>query len=132
MKVENLDTGGYIPGTCNIGKAEIKRRRNGAIFSAILTIVCIFLLQAFEVDRLWRLVVFIPAASFGISLLQWYLRFCVGFGMKGVFNFGDIGKTFSVEQEENFRKDRAKAIRMIVAGVLIGAAITIIYFLLPA
>jgi len=118
----------YIPGVCNIGKKEIERRKHAAIFSFALCIFCIVLIQWLGADRVWKLLLFIPAASLGVSFQQWYFKFCVAFGIKGVFNFGGIGKTFSVEQKENFRKDRIKAWRMIIAGILFGIASVLIYY----
>lgn len=122
----------YVPGTCNIGPQEIKARKNIAIFSALLGIVLIILLLIFHVDKTWRLTLFIPAVSFGIGFQQWHKKFCVRFGLKGVFNFGNIGKTFSVEQKEYYQKDRAKAWRMISAGIVFGLIITILFYILPA
>lgn len=121
----------YIPGVCNIGKKEIERRIQAAIFGAVLCIVCIALIEWLDVDRLWKLLLFIPAASFGVSFQQWYFKFCVMFGIKGVFNFGGIGKTFTVEQKEYFRKDRIKAWQMIITGILFGIATALIYYWLP-
>ncbi len=108
---------GYIPGTCNIGKAELEKRKQAAIFSAVLTIICIALMQYYDVDRIWKLLIFIPATSFAVSFQQWYFKFCVAFGIKGVFNYGNktLGvldfkkKTFDTltdEQKVSFKKDR--------------------------
>jgi uncharacterized integral membrane protein len=121
----------YIPGTCNIGPKEIKARRNAAIFSAILSVLLIILLLALHVAKLWRLTLFIPATSLGVGFLQLYNHFCVNFGLRGVFNFGDIGKTFSVDQKENFKKDRAKAWRMISTGIVFGLILSILFYILP-
>lgn len=123
--------GEYIPGTCNIGPAEIKNRKNFAAYSAILSVVVIILLLIFHVDKIWRLTLFIPAASFGVGFLQWYNKFCVSFGLKGVFNFGDIGKTFSVEEKENYAKDRMKAQKMIIIGIIFGIIISALFYVLP-
>ena len=120
----------YIPGVCNIGKKEIQQRRNGIFFALALLIVVVVLLEVFKADKLWRLIVFLPATSLAVSFQQWYFKFCVGFGMKGVFNFGDLGKTFTVEQKEYFQKDRAKATKMIVAGIVFGLVLTLIYYFL--
>ncbi len=132
MEIENIKNDEYIPGTCNIGKEEIKRRRDFAIFSGIFTVLLIILLQWIGATRPWRLFVFIPALSFGVGLLQWLIRFCVNFGMRGVYNFGKVGKTYSIEQQEYLKKDRAKAMGMILIGTLIGIAITVVYFFMPA
>lgn len=121
----------YIPGTCNIGPAEVKRRRNGTIFSAVLVIVMIVLFLVLDVARIWRLTLFIPAFSLGVSFQQWYFKFCIAFGTKGVFNFGEIGKTFTVEQKENVRKDRIKTLKMIGAGAVFGLIVPVLFYFLP-
>jgi hypothetical protein len=123
--------GEYIPGTCNIGLAEIKARKNTAIVSAALSLVLIILLLVLHADKFWRLTLFIPAASVGIGFQQWYNKFCVRFGLKGVFNFGDMGKIFSVEQKENFEKDRSKAWKMIIQGMVFGLLMAIIFYIIP-
>jgi hypothetical protein len=121
----------YIPGTCNIGPAEIKARRNVAIISTILSIVIITLLVMLHADKLWRLTLFIPATSVAVSFQQVYFHFCVNFGLRGVFNFGDIGKTFTVDQQENFKKDRMKAQKMIATGIFFGLVIAVLFYILP-
>ncbi len=126
----SLAQGKYITGVCNIGPEEIKRRRNGAIFSGVLTLVEIILLSVFRVNPLWRLTLFIPAASLGVGFLQWYNKFCVAFGLMGVFNFGEIGTTFSVEQREDLKRDRAKARRMILLGIVFGLICAVCFYFL--
>ena len=101
------------------------------IFSAVLTIAVIVLLLTLDTNKVWRLMLFIPAASLGVSFQQWYFKFCVAFGIKGVFNFGDIGKTFSIEQKENYKKDRIKAWQMILSGMLFGLIVALIFYFLP-
>lgn len=121
----------YIPGACNIGKKEIERRKKATIFSFALCVIFIAFMQWYEVEKIWRLLIIIPASSLGVSFQQWYFKFCVAFGIKGVFNFGDIGKTFSIDQKENFRKDRIKAWQMIGTGVGFGLLAGFVYYLLP-
>jgi hypothetical protein len=121
----------YVPGTCNIGPKEIKGRRNGAIIAGVLVSALVALLLMTHADKLWRLTLFIPAAALGITFQQWYVKFCVGFGLKGVFNFGEMGKTYSVEQKEYFKMDRAKAWKMINRGIVFGMVLAIIFYFLP-
>ncbi len=121
----------YIPGVCNIGKKEIERRKYAAIFSFTLCVLCIVLIQWLGAERIWKLLFFIPATSLGVSFQQWYFKFCVAFGIKGIFNFGNIGNSFDVEQKEFFKKDRVKAWSMIFYGVLFGFLLTLVYYLLP-
>ncbi len=130
-KNNNDSDNNYIPGACNIGREEIKRRKMATIFSAILTIAVMVLILTLDSNKIWRLLLFIPATSLGVSFQQWYFKFCVAFGIKGVFNFGDIGKTFSIEQKENYRKDRIKAWQMIISGVVFGVVVALIFYYLP-
>jgi hypothetical protein len=125
------ETGGYIPGVCNIGKEEVKKRRRAAIYAAILSIIVISALLLTHSIKLWRFLAFVPLASFGISVQQWSNKFCVNFGMKGVFNFKNAGELTSVEQQEMIKADRAKAIKMIVIGLIAGLVLTIVFYLVP-
>jgi hypothetical protein len=42
-----------------------------------------------------------------------------------------MGQQFNIEQKENFKKDRIKVAKMMVAGLLFGAIITTLFYLLP-
>lgn len=121
----------YIPGVCNIGKKEIERRKRAAILSFILCILYIAFIEWLDAEKTWRLLLFIPAASLGVSFQQWYFKFCVAFGLKGVFNFGNIGESFTVEQNEYFKKDRMKAWKMIISGLIFGILAAVAVYYLP-
>ena len=119
----------YIPGTCNIGKQEMIKRRNGGIVAGIMAVIIAVALSVAHLDRYWRFIVFFPLLSFFIGMQQWYYKFCVGFGMKGLFNFGDLGHVNNVEAEEMHKADRTKALKMIVTGILLAAAVTVGFYL---
>ncbi len=121
----------YIPGVCNIGKDEIRLRRNNMILMAAISIVLIAGLLVFDVHKLWRLSLLPFATNFAVGYQQIRNKFCVFFGMKGLFNFGDAGPRFTVEQEEMRKLDQAKARRMILNAVIFGVIITYISYLLP-
>jgi hypothetical protein len=130
--LQNQDTDkGYIPGTCNIGKEEIKRRRNGAIFSGILSFLLVAVLLLIHAEKFWRLVLFFPVTSFVIGVQQWYYKFCMGFGMKGIFNFEELGKSTAVKDSEMVKADKRKAVNMLVTGLVSGIIIAIIFYMLP-
>jgi uncharacterized membrane protein YidH (DUF202 family) len=60
------------------------------------------------------------------------MRFCAGFGMRGVFNFGpQVGKTEEVEQAEYRRKDKQKALQILAYSALIAIVVATAVFLLP-
>jgi hypothetical protein len=121
----------YIPGTCNIGPKEVAMRKRASIYAAIFFIVLAILMFTLQVDKNWRFLLFFPAATFGVTFQQWYFKFCVYFGLKGVFNFGAMGQQFTIDQKENYKKDRVKVAKMIAAGMAFGAAVTTIIYFLP-
>jgi hypothetical protein len=121
----------YLPGTCNIGPEEIKRRRDGVIFSAIGTIVLTCILVVIHANPLWRLSLFLPLTSLGISFQQWYYKFCVYFGMRGVYNFKKMGSTTNIEDGTMRKADRAKAGRMIITSIIFASLVTLIFCFIP-
>ena len=131
MSNKQEDKGEYIPGMCNIGKEEVNRRRSGAVFTAVLSAIIIAILLYTHTDKLWRFLAFLPLAAFGVNVQQWSNKFCVGFGMKGIYNFKELGESIPVEQMEMLKADRAKAIKMIVIGLLFGLVATVILYLIP-
>ena len=121
----------YMPGVCNIGPAETKRRRQGGWFGSGATIILWVALWIFRVPAQWRLSLFFPATMGATGFIQAALHFCAGFGMRGVFNFGpEVGRTETVEQTEFRRKDRRMALQIGLYSGLIGIAIAIAGFLL--
>jgi hypothetical protein len=121
----------YIPGVCNIGPAEINRRRRSGWLGLGLTIILWLAFWVFHVPALWRFLLFLPAFLSAEGFLQTVFHFCAGFGMQGVFNFGsELGKTETVEQLEFRRKDQQKALLISLYSALIGIAIAILGFLL--
>jgi len=104
----------YIPGVCNIGPAEIKKRKQAGLIGFIVTVVLWVLFIWFDISSIWRLTLFIPAMMSATGFLQAYMHFCAYFGFASLFNFGDVGKTDSVQQAEFRVKDRKKAWRIII------------------
>lgn len=119
---------GYIPGTCNIGKAEIIARRNFAIMMGILSVIAGAAMFYFHVNKLWRLILFLPLASFIIGIQQWYYKFCANFGLRGIFNFGELGKQIPVEMLDMIKADRRKAIQILVTGVILGIVLAVGFY----
>ncbi len=122
----------YVPGVCNIGRAEIRQRK---LIGWIALVVCIALwatLVVWKVAAPWRLLLFLPAVVAAIGFLQAAWHFCAKFGLNGVFNFGpNVGKTDTVEQTEFRRQDRRTALRIIGLSVLVGAVVAVTAYLIP-
>jgi len=118
----------YVPGVCNIGPEEIKRRRQTGWIGLIVTLVLWALFIWFDISRIWKLTLFIPAMMSATGFLQAYMHFCVHFGFASLFNFGDVGKTDTVQQAEFRTKDKRKAWKIVIYSALIGLAITLIAY----
>jgi len=121
----------YQPGVCNIGPAEISRRRRAGHVGLAVTVVLLGVLVAIGAPPLVRLIVALPAAAAASGYLQAWFHFCAGFGSRGVFNFGPLGQVFEVADTEARRRDRAKATQIGVASLVIGVAFSVAAFLLP-
>lgn len=116
---------------CNIGTAELARRRRGAIALTAVTIVVGALLIGSGAPHVARLMVWPFIASAAVSWLQVVRRFCVRFGAIGVQNFGPLGEETPVDRASR-AADRRHAITMIAEGALVGLAVTIAFVGFPA
>jgi hypothetical protein len=122
---------GYHPGACNIGPAEIARRRRTGIVGLAAAAVRAAALGLLDLPAATRWLVAIPLAVGAIGLLQARFRFCAAFGLAGVRNFGAPGTVERVEDTAARRADRAKAIAISLAGGAIGVAGALILVVLP-
>jgi hypothetical protein len=114
----------YVPGVCNIGPAEINRRKQSGYIGLAVTIVLWLALVILHAPAATRLLVLIPATISASGFIQAYRHFCAGFGMKGVFNFGaEIGKTDTVAQKEFRDQDRNEARKILIASIIIGVIV---------
>jgi hypothetical protein len=121
----------YVPGVCNIGPAEIRRRKQSGWLGLGVTILVWAAFLIFGVSAPWRLLLFFPAMISAAGFFQAALHFCAGFGMRGVSNFGpEVGKTETVEQTEFRLKDRRKARLIGLYSALVGIAAAIAGFFL--
>ncbi len=118
----------YVPGTCNIGPKELKIRKKATIAAALFCVLSIALLLLFNAPTSWRLALFIPASALGVTFQQWYFKFCIAFGMQGLFNFGEVGKSIAVEQKADYTKDRIKVAKIMLVGLLFGAIVTLLFY----
>lgn len=121
----------YRPGACNIGPAEIARRRQAGHVGLIATVVAFGFLVAIDAPPIVRLLVALPAAAAASGYLQAAFRFCAGFGSRGIYNFGAVGTTRDVVDEDARTRDRAKARQIGLASLALGAAVGIAAALLP-
>ena len=121
----------YRPGACNIGPAEIAARRRTGHVGVIAAIVLFVILVALGVAPIARLLVALPVAIAASGYLQAHLKFCAGFGARGVFNFGNLGTTNRVEDAVAKAADRRRAYQIGLASFAIGLGVGIVAVLLP-
>ena len=113
----------YQPGVCNIGPAEITRRRRAGHVGLAATIGLLVGLIVVRAPRRARLVLALPAAAAASGYLQAHFRFCAGFGSQGVYNFGELGSVIETTDATARARDRATATRIGLASGAIGAIV---------
>jgi hypothetical protein len=132
MNLITPDNGAYVPGVCNIGPWEIRRRRTFAIVGFAVAIVLFVALVAVGAPPIARLLVLFPAWGGTFSWLQARRRFCAGFAMAGISNFadGDAGRQ-AVTDPGAHRADIAAVARMTRDSFLVGLLVATVAVLLP-
>jgi hypothetical protein len=120
----------YVPGACNIGPAEIARRRWVGHAGVVATVALAAVLLALDAAPAWRLLLALPAALAAAGYLQAWLRFCADFGWRGVYNFGALGRQERVAAEEARAQDRRRALLVGAASGAIGLAVALLSLLL--
>ena len=122
--------GNYIPGTCNIGREQLAKRKLFLLKCVLVTLVCIIFLEVFHLDKTLRLFIFIPFTLTTIGTQQVLFKFCYIFGLKGYYGFGAVGKAKTVEEDAYRRLDLRKSQKMILSSVIIGLILAFVYYYL--
>jgi hypothetical protein len=123
--------GEYRPGVCNIGPAEIAQRRMAGHVGLVATVGLLALLVAIDAPPLTRLLAILPAAISASGYLQAWLKFCAGFGSRGIFNFGSVGETAPVADAEARAIDRRRSRQISLWALAIGVLVAVVATLLP-
>ncbi|MFF1634685.1 hypothetical protein [Leifsonia sp. NPDC058248] len=121
----------YQPGVCNIGPAEIRRRRLSGYIGAAVGVVFLVLAFALAWPAPWRLLVAVPAFLSAQGFLQAAFHFCVGFGTRGLYNFGELGTEESVLEADFRRKDQRKALQISGLAFAIAVVVALVAFFIP-
>lgn len=115
---------------CNIGPAEIARRRRSAIvFTAVASVVAVALVVS-DLPPIARLGLWPFATAAAINWLQVVHRFCVAFGAIGIENLGALGQEVPVDAGQR-AADRRRVVQLVLEGSLIGALVTLAAVILP-
>ena len=126
-----MSTTDYIPGTCNIGRGEIRRRQIVALVGLALSVSSLITLISTNAPRGARLGLFAPLAIASIGWVQSRKKFCLAYGFMGTFNFGKLGQLSRVSDGANRAADRKTALLILIQAASYAAIVTAIIYLLP-
>jgi hypothetical protein len=121
----------YEPGVCNIGPAEIGRRRRSGHAALIVSIGLLTILVAIGAPHWTRLALVLTAGGSASGYLQAAFHFCAGFGSRGLYNFGPLGTVDQVADPGARARDRFKSLEIGLASLAIGLVVGISAFFLP-
>jgi hypothetical protein len=127
-----VSTAQYQAGVCNIGGAEVKRRKQVAKIGAtffIITAIYLILTGANSVSAAFA---FLPAMLASVGFVQSRKKFCFAFGLMGTFNFAEAGKMSKVVSKEELSADRRMALSIIAQSMGLALLATILLAFLLA
>ena len=116
----------YVPGSCNIGPAEIALRWRAGHTGLVVTAALGVALLRSDLPRAWRLTLAVPAAGAASGYLQARERFCADFGWRGVYNFDRRGQEQPVAGDQALAQDRRKALRIAAASAAVGVGVALV------
>lgn len=122
----------YVPGACNIGPWEIRKRWTTGVLGVGAAVLLLVALAVSGAPAVARLVVLFPAWGGVFSMLQARRRFCGAYALRGVTNFGDTYATVrNVTDEAAHRADITGLFRLTRDSFVVGLAFAIVATLLP-
>jgi hypothetical protein len=121
----------YIPGSCNIGKGEIRRRQVVALAGAVISTTSLVGLISTDAARSARFSLFIPLMIFAIGFVQSRKKFCLAYGLAGTFNFGGLGQISRVSDPISKKADRKTALTILAQSTALALGLTLATFVLP-
>ena len=121
----------YIPGSCNIGKGEIRRRQVVALAGAVISATSLVRLISTDAARSARLTLFFPLMVFAIGFIQSRKKFCLAYGFLGTFNFGSLGQISRVSDPIAKKADRKTALTILAQSIALALGLTLTTFVLP-
>ena len=121
----------YIPGTCNIGKGEIRRRQLVALVGLFFSISTLLTFNTVDAPTAIRLGIFFPLMVASVGFVQSRSKFCLAYGLAGTFNVGIMGDIKRVASVEDRAADRATALKILGKSFLLASIATAVVLVLP-
>ena len=121
----------YIPGSCNIGKGEVRRRQLVALVGLFASISFLLTFARLDASREFRLGIFFPLMVASVGFVQSRSKFCLAYGFAGTFNVGKMGDIKRVASKEDRAADRKTALVILGKSFLLAALATAVVLVLP-
>ena len=121
----------YIPGTCNIGKGEVRRRQLVALLGLFFSISTLLTFNTVDAPTVIRLGIFFPLMVASVGFVQSRSKFCLAYGFAGTFNVGKMGDIKRVASKEDRAADRKTALVILGKSFLLAALATAVVLVLP-
>jgi hypothetical protein len=121
----------YVPGTCNIGKGEIRRRQLVALVGVFFSISTLLTFNTVDAPTAIRLGIFFPLMVASVGFVQSRSKFCLAYGLAGTFNVGKMGDIKRVASKEDRAADRATALKILGKSFLLASIATAVVLVLP-
>ena len=121
----------YIPGACNIGKGEVRRRQIVALVGLLFSISTLLTFMTVDAPAVIRLGIFFPLMVASVGFVQSRSKFCLAYGFAGTFNMGKLGDIKRVASKEDRAADRKTALVILGKSFLLAALVTAVVLVLP-
>ena len=121
----------YIPGSCNIGKGEVRKRQIVALVGLFFTVVTLLTFSTVDTPTEIRLGIFFPLMVASVGFVQSRSKFCLAYGFAGTFNVGKMGDIKRVASKVDRAADRKTALKILGKSFLLAAIATAVVLVLP-
>jgi hypothetical protein len=121
----------YIPGSCNIGKGEVRRRQLVALVGLFFSISTLLTFNTVDAPTEIRLGIFFPLMVASVGFVQSRSKFCLAYGFAGTFNVGKMGDIKRVASKEDRAADRKTALVILGKSFVLAALATAVVLVLP-
>ncbi len=121
----------YVPGVCNIGKNEIRKRYVLGIAGFAIALLFAGLINFFSLQRWLLLFCFIPFTMASEGIYQGRFKFCAGFAAASMFDFsGSSDEKGRVTSDKAHAQDVQKAMKIHLYSLVTAALLALVLYIL--
>jgi hypothetical protein len=126
--ISEKDSSQYIPGSCNIGIDEIRRRYRIGFAGLFIAVILVIIFHFTDVDRIWKLFIFLPVFYSVSGFIQAINKFCYVYGFRHVFSLHGKRNFTAIRDIELRKKDRSRALQIVTMTTILSVMITAFYY----